>query len=166
MLSSLVYAVSILAAARSVAAQGVVTQSLYGRCGGLDWDGPTACPTNAKCYNDGNPWYSQCVLKNDPDKPGAGSPAPIPTIKPTKPGTGPTVITITKTVTQTSSKKTSSAPRTSIVTKTVTQVVPPQPTKPGQSFVTLTLTYVPDDPIDNGGKKGEFPATTIRAGQS
>ncbi|KAM0280577.1 hypothetical protein ACHAQH_004022 [Verticillium albo-atrum] len=37
------------------------TQSLYGQCGGANWEYATACAPGSTCYNDGNPWYSQCV---------------------------------------------------------------------------------------------------------
>ncbi|KAH8892428.1 hypothetical protein GQ53DRAFT_822651 [Thozetella sp. PMI_491] len=42
-------------------------QSLYGQCGGQTWDGPKACTAGAYCKNDGNPWYSQCVLPEAQD---------------------------------------------------------------------------------------------------
>ncbi|KAJ5469239.1 Endoglucanase-4 [Penicillium diatomitis] len=36
------------------------TQTVYGQCGGLSWNGPTACAAKATCASY-NPYYSQCV---------------------------------------------------------------------------------------------------------
>ncbi|KAI1334423.1 hypothetical protein F5Y15DRAFT_420819 [Xylariaceae sp. FL0016] len=68
-----------------ISVQAGDTQSLYGQCGGKTWSGPSACPTDATCYNDGNPWYSQCVAVGD-----AGEPLPPPPI--------PTIVTVTVTL--------------------------------------------------------------------
>ncbi|KAI0502956.1 carbohydrate-binding module family 1 protein [Xylaria bambusicola] len=38
---------------------GVAAQTLYGQCGGMNWDGPTAC-AEGTC-TEYNPYYAQCV---------------------------------------------------------------------------------------------------------
>ncbi len=39
---------------------------LYGQCGGINWTGPTCCPSGSSCQtNSDNPYYSQCVLNEN-----------------------------------------------------------------------------------------------------
>jgi len=47
------------------------TVSLYGRCGGEGYDGPTACEAGAACVEQ-NQFYSQCVSSGDQTVEGAG----------------------------------------------------------------------------------------------
>ncbi|KAL2118714.1 hypothetical protein VTJ04DRAFT_8374 [Mycothermus thermophilus] len=85
------------------------TQSLWGQCGGMNWDGPTRCPIGAYCKNDGNIWYEQCV--------------PIET------GTPATTRTSTTTIT--------SGPV--VITTYITYVTPTTTPPPRTSIVTVTL---------------------------
>ncbi|KAL2105200.1 hypothetical protein VUR80DRAFT_8762 [Thermomyces stellatus] len=45
------------------------TQSMWGQCGGRDWEYATDCPPDATCYNDGeNEWYSQCIPRAEAEE--------------------------------------------------------------------------------------------------
>ncbi|KAK4224684.1 hypothetical protein QBC38DRAFT_458053 [Podospora fimiseda] len=104
----------------SSAAPPAPTQSLWGRCGGQNWDGPTRCPAGSYCRFDGNIYYEQCVPN---DLPGSANPNPSPP--------GPIKTTL------------STVP---VVTTRVT-VLPGRPTTTTARVVTVTL--VPDDPCDH-----------------
>ncbi|KAG7105726.1 hypothetical protein HYQ45_008864 [Verticillium longisporum] len=110
------------------------TQSLYGQCGGANWEYATACAPGSTCYNDGNPWYSQCVAYEHlpPEHslyPGNGG-----TSRPTK--------TTTAKVTTTS--KTSSTSKVSTPTRTTSTAIftttKPVTTKPATSAKTTLKT--------------------------
>ncbi|SPO06171.1 uncharacterized protein DNG_08860 [Cephalotrichum gorgonifer] len=105
------------------------TQSIWGQCGGVNWEYATACPTGAYCYNDGeNEWYSQCIPEED-DRGGVpvlDNPNVETRILTTifdVPGPTPTVVTTYITI--------------------FTQAPPPPPT----SVPHVTITAVPDSPI-------------------
>ncbi|KAL2269264.1 hypothetical protein VTJ83DRAFT_4110 [Remersonia thermophila] len=95
------------------------TQSLWGQCGGLNYEGPRRCPIGAYCKNDGNMWYEQCV--------------PIET------GTAPPATTRTTTVV-------TSGPV--VITTYITYLTPTTTTPPPRTSI-VTVTLRPDEPCDH-----------------
>ncbi|KAI1367652.1 hypothetical protein F5Y08DRAFT_348843 [Xylaria arbuscula] len=118
---------SVLALGISARALAETTQSLYGQCGGLNYEGPTKCPKTATCYGDGtNPWYSQCVE--------------TPWDNPTPTTATTTKITKTTKTTTTSKSITSSTPSTTSASGGVTTIITTLPP------ITTTKTLIPDGP--------------------
>ncbi|PKS08705.1 hypothetical protein jhhlp_004758 [Lomentospora prolificans] len=106
------------------------TQSMWGQCGGRDWEYATACVSDAYCYNDGeNEWYSQCIPLENEDSPPLNQDPDVETRILTTifdvPGPTPTVVTTYITI-YTSVEPVPSPP-------------PPQPP--------VTITVIPDTPI-------------------
>ncbi|KAK3326945.1 hypothetical protein B0T19DRAFT_459910 [Cercophora scortea] len=103
------------------------TQTLYGQCGGQEWNGPYICPSGAACKS-GNQWYSQCVAVT-----GAGGPA--------NPPPSATDL-VTRTLTTIFSV---GGPTPTVISTRITYLTP-RPSSTATSFTTVTL--VPDEPCD------------------
>lgn len=50
-------------------------QTLWGQCGGSNWQGPTLCVDGAYCFQQ-NQWYHQCIPGDNPEQPPTTPPAP------------------------------------------------------------------------------------------
>ncbi|KAI0508798.1 hypothetical protein F5B22DRAFT_649694 [Xylaria bambusicola] len=140
---------SLLALGISASARIETTQSLYGQCGGLSYNGPTKCPKTATCYNDGtNPWYSQCVIT--PWDNGGGKPTST-VVTTTKTSTTPGgVITIITTLPP--------------VTKTLTPDDPFTEHRTREDVASPTDETAADVDSSNNSKRQSGPGTTLQSG--